>query len=323
MGDFTYPCLGLKHHPSVPEENFSHTEHTRSDFPELEFPAPEPSSSVASIRAAPFSINGPVSTEGEAGTFPNRYPARFASLDMTDVYQYGNDTRFEPNGYVSPSDQEAADGSELNQMSFLKCLERTDSVENTRSSSPELKRQAQQSNSHVPDSQALKTPRKTFFLSEENQNQQTSSSSGSRKRQRDIIGSENEWQIEDSVKFGQNNKKIGSGNKGQISPASDTSPSKRPKYGRCNLSDDQKKANHTKAEQERRNAIKKNLSELIELVPGLKSEKLNKCQSITCISDWLEKLTEDNKKLTIKLKESLGEKAFKEAFMRASSSRGQ
>lgn len=332
LGDFTYTPLGLKHHPPVPEGNFDDTEHTRSDFPELEFPGPEPSSSVAPIRAVPLSINGPVSTEGEAGTFPNNYPARFASLDTTDVYQYGNDTRFEPNGYVSLSDQEATDGSELNQMSLLKCLERTDSVENTRSSSPELKRQAQHSNSRVPDLQPLKIPSETLVISEKNQNQQTSSSSGSRKRQRGITSCENEWQFEDSVRFGQNNEKIESGKRGprsfkmfgdQKSPAGDISPSKRPKYTRCNLSDDQKKANHTKAEQERRNAIKKNLSELIELVPGLKSEKLNKCQSIICISDWLEKLAEDNKKLTIKLKELLGEKAFNEASMRASSGRGQ
>lgn len=262
---------------------------------------------------------------GFIGAFTNKYQTRIGPLNlaMEQNYQYGNDTRFEANGYVSLSDRGPAGESESNEMGLLKCLERTDSVTNTPSSSPIMRRPSQHSSVQIPDSQSLPILPSALDHSVENQDQEYSTSSGSKKRLRDIIDDQGCSQHEKSPQPRRKNRKKGVGRQGPRStktsvdltgPDSDTSLSKKPRFGRGNLSDGQKKANHTKAEQHRRNAIKENLNELIKLVPGLEGQNLNKCLNITRIGSWLQEFAEDNEKIKDKLKKSKGEEAFQKAF---------
>lgn len=269
-------------------------------------------------------------------------------FNIAQNYQYGNDIRFEPNGYVALSDRGPAAESEPNEMGILKCLERTDSNAVTPSLSPVMKRPSQHSSVQLQDLQspqmlpdALYHPLKS--RGEQNspssgsqkrqrdvtkdegslQDERNSPNSGSKKRQRDVTDNEDDLQGDNSPEPRRKNRKKGARTRSPKIPIDSESPEsarplpKKPRM-RGNLSNDQKKANHTKAEQDRRNSIKENLTELIKLVPGLQGQNLNKCQNITRIGEWLDGMLEDNEKITVKLKESMGEEAFQKALKGAS-----
>lgn len=320
-GDAADARSGLIHHNPVPVATFGGVSYTASGTAGLEFSAPGPPSSTVPIGPAVFNFHGPVPMNAGESTFNDGYQARFRPFSTAQSYQYGNDARFEPNGYVSLSDQGRIEDSESNQMDILKCLQRTDSVDNTRSSSPVPRRKSQRLSVQSLDSQQTLSRLSAHPVN--NQNELKSPGSGSRKRQRSVSSSEDDSQHEVLPKSGRKSKKNAPERRKPRSPknstrenssASDITPSKKPKPGRSNLSEGQKKENHTKAEQVRRSAIKQNLGELVRLVPGLENEKINKCQKIKRISDWLQGLYEANAKLTVKIKQSVGEEAFKEAL---------
>jgi hypothetical protein len=69
-----------------------------------------------------------------------------------------------------------------------------------------------------------------------------------------------------------------------------------PRPQRENLTEEQKRDNHIKSEQKRRNLIKKGFSDLHELVPELRNGSLSKSSVLMEAANYLEKLLADNEK---------------------------
>ena len=86
------------------------------------------------------------------------------------------------------------------------------------------------------------------------------------------------------------------------SPKSQDTPkrsktSSEPRSGRTNLTPIQKRENHVKSEQKRREIIKQGFEDLVEMVPGLHGGGFSKGAILTQAADWLEDLVQGNVQL--------------------------
>ena len=214
------------------------------------------------------------------------------------VFPYGSDSGFREAGFISPAIQEATSKRQRTMLETMSCLKPSDSAENTRPSSPTIKRRK---------------------LSEdvEGTNQEINSTLGSaavgdnfRRRRAKVKADEASRsdvdQLPSDMKKGKQSstKKIRVGKKRSVDSLS--SGSGRPRSGgrkgpRQNLTDEQKKQNHIESEQRRRDAIRDAYERLTEIVPSLRIETASRSIRVDRAVEWLEELLEGNEELKRRL----------------------
>lgn len=231
---------------------------------------------------------------------PSLHPAPPRTL------RFGSDTSFNavPGMMVATSqlEMEAAERSQMSAMdAFFQAIDASSTAENTRPSSP-ITQQSQPylgttSNEQTVD--ADDRPRKR------------------RKSKVEVAFKDEDEDYEDTEPSVQ--KTNGHGKRRSIARAKDSpTQSSAPghkrrksstigqssamlKAGRENLTEDQKRENHIKSEQKRRQQIKEGFEDLHELVPALRAGGFSKSAVLTMAADWLEELLQGNAELRQKI----------------------
>ena len=84
-------------------------------------------------------------------------------------------------------------------------------------------------------------------------------------------------------------------------PSRRKSQTLEPKSSRQNLTENEKKQNHIRSEQKRRNQIREGFADLTVMMPQASSANLSKCAILSHAVDWLSGLIEGNEKLRAQL----------------------
>ena len=95
-------------------------------------------------------------------------------------------------------------------------------------------------------------------------------------------------------------------NNGDTTPLTPGGKSSDPKPARVNLTEEEKKMNHIRSEQKRRNQIKEGFADLTDLMPDAASAGPSKCTILAKAVDWVSDLIEGNKKLREQLNSLTG-----------------
>ena len=223
---------------------------------------------------------------------------------------WGSDRSFFDNGYLPPPHQVSVERLTQSLLGKMECLEPQPSATNSRPSSP-LSTFPQKRNWDI---NATNHSIKQLDDGGAHSRKIVSVESGPRAKRRKgkvdrpttLCNERDEVERDDGLfvtpdSQARDNSSISSLNK-RRSPKSQETPKRSkasgdPKPGRTNLTPVQKRENHVKSEQKRREIIKQGFDDLVEMVPGLHGGGFSKGTILTQAADWLEDLVQGNVQL--------------------------
>ncbi|KAL4793291.1 hypothetical protein BDV19DRAFT_366968 [Aspergillus venezuelensis] len=208
---------------------------------------------------------------------------------------WGSDSSFMDQGFVAPPDVPNEEQRTKEMMENLECLEPQSSAANTRAPTPD------RLSNHHPVSWVdtgaanhVNRPRKVY-------NDPVEDLSHPKKKQRLSIKEEDD-EVSDGDSSRQRSKRSkGSGRRSSTDGVRKPRASQSSKQPRENLTEEQKRSNHIKSEQKRRNLIKEGFDDLCILVPGLKGGGFSKSAMLTQAADWLDEMLRGNEALRMQL----------------------
>ncbi|KAL4933471.1 basic helix-loop-helix domain-containing protein [Aspergillus undulatus] len=221
-------------------------------------------------------------------------PERQLSTKVRPLH-WGSDSSFMDQGYVAPPDVPNEEQRTKELMENLECLEPQSSAANTRAPTPDrLVNYRPVSWVDTGAAAHANGLRKDYGDSIENL-------SHPKKKQRLSIKEEDD-EVSDGDSSRQRSKRSkGSGRRPSTDANRKSRASQSSKPPRENLTEEQKRSNHIKSEQKRRNLIKEGFDDLCILVPGLKGGGFSKSAMLTQAADWLEEMLRGNEALKIQL----------------------
>ncbi|KAL4937091.1 hypothetical protein BDV06DRAFT_203699 [Aspergillus oleicola] len=229
-----------------------------------------------------FDLHEPVSPEKQLST-------------KVRPLHWGSDTSFMDQGYVAPPDVPNEEQRTKEMMENLECLEPQSSAANTRAPTPDRLL------NHHPVSWVDTGSMNHINGLRKDYNDTIEDLSHPKKKQRLSIKEEDD-EISDGDSSRQRSKRSnGSGRRSSTDGVRKSRAPQSSKAPRENLTEEQKRSNHIKSEQKRRNLIKEGFDDLCILVPGLKGGGFSKSAMLTQAADWLDEMLRGNEALKIQL----------------------
>lgn len=218
----------------------------------------------------------------QSGTLDQQTSAKVRAL------RWGSDVSFVDQGYLAPPEHQNDEERTLDLLQQMECLEQQSSAANTRPSSPRA------------------THTTNWSITRPNVNRESianvGDSSRPRKKQKSKIKEEEQDDMDfDAVQGASKKKRMSTKNRRLSSVTEASSPSRKLKQARENLTEEQKRTNHILSEQKRRNLIKQGFDDLCALVPELHGGGFSKSAMLSQAADWLEDILQGNEILKAQL----------------------
>jgi hypothetical protein len=226
-------------------------------------------------------------------TFVNMYagqqgprPARPRAIQPI---RWGTDESFTRGRFIPPNPKETSEAIEQEQQLVLECLEPNKSAANTRPSSPTqvgltspLRLKTRESQLQPRDDMDAPAAKRRKSKAKEEPEDETPRSAGLLKSRTDTRFTQYDSASPPAPgSSAKRRKSSGKGGGGSKAP-------------RENLTEDQKRENHIKSEQKRREVIKKGFEDLCDLVPEAKGGQFSKSAILVMTGDWLEQMLQGN-----------------------------
>ncbi|RKU43874.1 hypothetical protein DL546_004824 [Coniochaeta pulveracea] len=203
--------------------------------------------------------------------------------------RWGTDESFTQGRFIPPNPKETSEAMEQERQLVLECLEPNKSAANTRPSSPiqgglpsPLRLKTREAQPQARDDMDAPAAKRRKSKAKEEPEDDTPKSAGLLKSKPDMRFTQ--YDSASPPAAGSSAKRRKSSGKGAGS-------SKTP---RENLTEDQKRENHIKSEQKRREIIKKGFEDLCDLVPEAKGGQFSKSAILVMTADWLEQMLQGN-----------------------------
>jgi len=213
--------------------------------------------------------------------------------------QWGSDVNFNTPQYLPQSDRETTEALEKHQLSYMQCLEVNGGAAATSPTSPII---------HGPASPVRPRARRSFSQA----GGEDDAEAPPRKRRKSKVNEEAEAYEPGPPATGARHRK----RRSRVAAACGSPPieasGKRRRSGangaaklpRENLTEEQKRENHIKSEQKRRNLIREGFDELCHIVPGLKGGGFSKSAVLSQVADFLDAMVHGNAQLERQLANS-------------------
>ncbi|KAF6834341.1 BHLH family transcription factor [Colletotrichum plurivorum] len=223
---------------------------------------------------------------GERG--PVQRPTQVPDVPL----QWGSDGRFNGSESYMPADpKDSYENMSDDRLRYMQCLQRNESVNNTRAPSP--------NNEHIL-SKGHSRKSSEVVKKEEDADAPPRKRRKSRNTKDDV---EEEDEESGPATKAARKRKSKSEQVSTTPPTENGAAGRRRKSGagakppRENLSEAQKRENHIRSEQKRRTLIKEGFDDLCDLVPGLKGGGFSKSTMLTMAAEWLEEIMKHNEEL--------------------------